>query len=87
MMLNLWTFFAIFITAEILIKAEGAEIISVQNEADFVFENPTCNQQYGDIKLSSKCITQTCARHVTGTSPDMNSFFSRMAVSNDCTIK
>jgi len=64
-MLNLWSFFAIFIIAEILIIAEGAEIISVQNDADFTFENPTCNQQYGDIKLSPKCITQTCARHVT----------------------
>jgi uncharacterized protein YceH (UPF0502 family) len=89
MMLNLWSFFAIFIIAEILITAESTEIISVLNEANFKYENPTCNQQYGDIKLSPKCIAQTCARHVTGTSADMNHriSFSRITVSNDCTIE
>lgn len=51
----------------IFIIVAGTEIISVQNQADLFYENPLCNQQYGEAKVSKKCITSTCARHVKGT--------------------
>ena len=39
-------------------------LIGVSESADFHIETPKCYQNFNDSKVSARCKTKTCARHV-----------------------
>ena len=63
---NMWTPVALSIVALLKVAtcSSVGTVIGVSESADFHIETPKCYQNFNDSKVSSRCKTKTCARHV-----------------------